>query len=114
MEEMSILDVLPVLADTRYSVADRCGLAYKYNEVFKKEFDPIIDGVCGFIAEKYPEEKRLMMVGDPKEMFHNTTYFLAKLTDGDGHDDKEVEKLIQITRKNVEKLIYIKNILDAR
>ena len=116
MEELNILEVPRILADTRYEISDRLKLADQFSDIVIKEFGPLLKDFSRFIKTKEPEKFSSLM-GSPDEavykMFVQPSHVLAVISPDNDSIKDDVDVLVKEMTKTLESLIKTKSILGV-
>lgn len=120
MEELNILEVPRILADTRYPISDRLKLADQFSNTVVKELGPFITDVSRFIDSK--EHDKFSRIGSPEDvvykLFVQPSHILAVITqdDIDAATNEMIavkDDMVKEMTKTLESLIKTKNMLGV-
>ncbi len=115
MEELNILEVPHILADTRYPVSDRLKLAGQFECIVTKELGSLLEDISRFINKKEPE--KFSFIGSPEDainkLFIHPAYMLASMIEVDDLIKDDVNTMVNEMTKTLESLIKTKNILGV-
>lgn len=115
MEELNILEVPSILADTRYEVSDRLKLADQFSDIVIKEFGPLLKDFARFINSKEPG--KFSFIESPEDvvnkMFVQPSHVLAVISPDEDSIKDDVNVLVKEMTKTLESLIKTKNILGV-
>ena len=113
MEELNILEVPRILADTRYPVSDRLKLADKFSDTVVTELGPLLKDFARFVNTKEPGN----VLGSPEDavhkMFVQPSHVLAIITPDDDPIKDDVNVLVNEMTKALKTLIKMKVILGV-
>ena len=116
MEELNILEVPRILADTRYPVSDRIKLAGQFKDIVTKELGSLLEDISRFIDSK--EHDKFSRIGFPEDaidkLFIKPAYMFATLTKDDYSMLKDdIDEMVNGMTKALASLIKTKNILGV-